>query len=53
MGIVDSVGPAVKTLKKGDRVVASFDLGCDRVNASPPSSPKAVLACGTHSLHLF
>lgn len=26
MGIVDEVGPEVKTLKKGDRVVASFQV---------------------------
>ena len=28
MGIVDDVGPDVKNFKKGDRVVASFDLAC-------------------------
>lgn len=28
MGIVEDVGPAVKDIKKGDRVVAAFDLGC-------------------------
>ncbi|KAH7355086.1 chaperonin 10-like protein [Rhexocercosporidium sp. MPI-PUGE-AT-0058] len=27
-GIVDSMGPAVKGLKKGDRVVASFQIAC-------------------------
>lgn len=27
-GIVDSFGPAVKNLKKGDRVVASFQIAC-------------------------
>ncbi|GAM86344.1 hypothetical protein ANO11243_043580 [Dothideomycetidae sp. 11243] len=27
-GIVDSVGPAVKNLKPGDRVVASFQIAC-------------------------
>jgi threonine dehydrogenase-like Zn-dependent dehydrogenase len=26
MGIVDEVGPEVKTIKKGDRVVASFQI---------------------------
>ena len=28
MGIVDDVGPEVKNFKKGDRVVACFDLAC-------------------------
>lgn len=28
MGIVEDVGPEVKNFKKGDRVVACFDLGC-------------------------
>jgi len=28
MGIIDSVGPGVKTLKVGDRVVHSFDMAC-------------------------
>ncbi|KAI9865512.1 MAG: hypothetical protein M1824_002252 [Vezdaea acicularis] len=28
MGIVDEVGPEVKTIKKGDRVVASFQIAC-------------------------
>ncbi|KAF2401868.1 GroES-like protein [Trichodelitschia bisporula] len=27
-GVVDEVGPDVKTLKKGDRVVASFQIAC-------------------------
>ena len=28
MGIVEDVGPDVKNIQKGDRVVCSFDLGC-------------------------
>ncbi len=28
MGIVEDVGPEVKNVKKGDRVVACFDIGC-------------------------
>ncbi|KHE67322.1 alcohol dehydrogenase catalytic domain-containing protein, partial [Halobacillus sp. BBL2006] len=28
MGIVEDVGPSVKTLKKGDRVVIPFNIGC-------------------------
>merc|ERR1711939_418690 len=28
MGLVDEVGPEVKNLKKGDRVVASFQIAC-------------------------
>lgn len=28
MGIVEDVGDQVKNFKKGDRVVAAFDLGC-------------------------
>lgn len=27
-GIVDEMGPGVKNLKKGDRVVASFQIAC-------------------------
>eukprot|EP00891_Asterochloris_glomerata_P001451 jgi/Astpho2/1451/Aster-06299 len=48
MGVVEAVGPEVKTLKKGDRAVASFEMacgscvyckasffsGCDRTNPS-------------------
>lgn len=30
MGIVDSVGPEVTNVKPGDRVVASFNIGCGR-----------------------
>ncbi|XP_006456971.1 hypothetical protein AGABI2DRAFT_139552 [Agaricus bisporus var. bisporus H97] len=30
MGIVDEVGPAVAVLKKGDRVVMPFNVGCGR-----------------------
>ncbi len=30
MGIVEQVGPEVKNVKVGDRVVVSFDLGCGR-----------------------
>lgn len=28
MGIVEEVGPEVRAIKKGDRVVACFDIGC-------------------------
>jgi threonine dehydrogenase-like Zn-dependent dehydrogenase len=28
MGIVEEVGPEVKTIKPGDRVVTAFDIGC-------------------------
>ena len=31
-GIVDSMGPGVKNLKKGDRVVASFQIACGDVS---------------------
>lgn len=31
-GVVDSMGPAVKGLKKGDRVVASFQIACGDVS---------------------
>eukprot|EP00884_Botryococcus_braunii_P009260 jgi/Botrbrau1/18335/Bobra.0179s0062.1 len=30
MGVVEDVGPEVKGLKKGDRVVSSFAMGCGR-----------------------
>lgn len=30
MGVVEDVGPNVKNVKKGDRVVVSFDIGCGR-----------------------
>ena len=30
-GIVDEMGPGVKNLKKGDRVVASFQIACGSV----------------------
>jgi threonine dehydrogenase-like Zn-dependent dehydrogenase len=30
MGIIDEVGPGVKNFKKGDRVVASFNLACGK-----------------------
>ena len=30
-GIVDEMGPGVKNLKKGDRVVASFQIACGDV----------------------
>lgn len=28
MGIVEDVGPEVKHIKKGDRVISSFAMGC-------------------------
>lgn len=28
LGVIEEVGPAVKTLKKGDRVVLPFNIGC-------------------------
>ncbi len=37
MGIVFEVGPNVKSVKKGDRVVACFDIGC--ACACSPSMP--------------
>lgn len=30
MGIVEEVGVDVKNIKKGDRVVASFEMGCGK-----------------------
>lgn len=30
-GVVESMGPAVKGLKAGDRVVASFQIACGNV----------------------
>ena len=35
MGIVDDVGPDVKNFKKGDRVVAAFDLACGACVPNP------------------
>lgn len=32
MGVVESFGPGVKNLEKGDRVVASFQLACGNVS---------------------
>lgn len=31
-GVVESMGPAVKGLKQGDRVVASFQIACGEVS---------------------
>lgn len=31
MGVVESLGPAVTNLQKGDRVVASFQIACGNV----------------------
>lgn len=31
-GVVESMGPAVKNLKVGDRVVASFQIACGEVS---------------------
>jgi Zn-dependent alcohol dehydrogenase len=40
MGIVEDVGDQVKNVKKGDRVVAAFDLGCGSCMCAscPPAS---------------
>ncbi len=38
-GVVDSVGPAVKNVKKGDRVVASFQIACGEVLSFIPLLP--------------
>ena len=47
MGIVDDVGPGVKGIKKGDRVVASFDMGCGQVWGNPGRSAFTHLYIGS------
>ena len=52
MGVVVEVGPAVKTLKKGDKIVIPFDIGCGKCvhcehedySFCDNSNPNAVLA---------
>lgn len=36
MGVVEEVGPEVKTLQRGDRVVVSFDIGGPKRGAGRP-----------------
>ena len=38
MGVVEKVGPDVKHIKEGDRVVACFDLACDQCAFSKVAS---------------
>ena len=52
MGIIDAVGPAVKNFKKGDRAVASFEMGCgqcyfckhEQYSSCDTTNPRSVLA---------
>ena len=44
MGIVDEVGPEVKNFKKGDRVVASFDLACGSCALTRPRHGTVMVA---------
>lgn len=37
-GVVESFGPGVTNLKKGDRVVASFQITCGEVSLSAKTS---------------
>ena len=50
MGIVDDVGPEVKNVKKGDRVVACFDIGCGQC-APCPGSQGGLCTVGPLRLH--
>ena len=53
MGIVEQVGPDVKSVKKGDRVVTAFDIG------TPQSADLSAKACpcfsasGSHPGHIM
>jgi threonine dehydrogenase-like Zn-dependent dehydrogenase len=63
MGIIEDVGPAVKSVQRGDRVVAAFDIacghcffcskaqysGCDSTNASKEQE----LLYGQHTCGIF
>ena len=53
MGIVDAVGPAVTKFKKGDRAVASFEMGCgqcyfckhEQFSSCDTTNPRQAFAC--------
>ena len=53
MGVVDAVGPAVTKFKKGDRAVASFEMGCgqcyfckhDQFSSCDTTNPRLVCPC--------
>jgi threonine dehydrogenase-like Zn-dependent dehydrogenase len=48
-GVVESMGPAVKGLKQGDRVVASFQIACGEVCGLESRNISSTIGADRHS----